>query len=74
MKSPFPRLYVCIPSSFWFLSLEGKVGGVVCVDFFLGVTCICVPVGGDQADQAGNYTNNGTYTHTSTHTVITKVF
>ena len=70
MKSPFPRLYDCIPSSFRFLPLEGKVGGVVCVDFLLGVTCTCVAVGGDQA---GNYRNNGTYTHTSTHTVITKV-
>ena len=31
-------------------------------------------MGGDQADHAGNYRNNGTCTHTSTHTVITKVF
>ena len=31
-------------------------------------------MGGDQADHTGNYRYNGTCTHTSTHTVITKVF
>ena len=44
-----------------------------CVDFLLGVTCACVLVGEDQVDQAGNYRDNGTYTHTSTHTVTTSV-
>ena len=42
---------------------------MVCVDFLLGMTCACVLVGGNQAD---NYRNTGTYTYT--HTVITKVF
>ena len=49
--------------SFWFLSLEGKFFWVVCVDFFLGMTCDCVLVGGDQV---GNYRNKETCTHTST--------
>ena len=40
---------------------------MVCVDFLLGVACACILVGGDQADQAGNYRNNGTYTYTHTH-------
>ena len=61
LRSPFPRLYSCISSSFWFFPLEGKVGWVVCVDFLLVVTCACVLVG---TDQAGNYRNTGTYTHT----------
>ena len=47
---------------------------MVFVDFLLGVTCVYVLVGGDQADHTGNYRYNGTCTHTSTHTVITKVF
>ena len=49
------------------LPLEGKAGWMVCADFLLGVTSACVLVWGDQADQTGNYRNNGTYTHTSTH-------
>ena len=47
---------------------------MVCADFLLGVPCAFVLVGGDQADEGGNYRNNGTYTHTSIHTVIMKVF
>ena len=47
---------------------------MVCADFLLQVTFACVLVGGDQADEGGNYRNNGTYIHTSTHTVITNVF
>ena len=47
---------------------------MLCVDFLLVVTCARVLVGGDQEDHGGNYRNKGTYTHTSTHTVITKVF
>jgi len=45
---------------------------VVCVDFLLGVTCACVLVGGDQADQAGNYRNNGTYTHSYNQSILKK--
>ena len=56
------------------LPLEGKVSWVVCVDFLLGVISACVLEGGYQAHQAGSYRNNGTYTHTYTHTVIIKVF
>ena len=41
---------------------------MVSVDFLLGVTCVYVLVGGDQADQVGNYRNNGTYTHTFKNT------
>ena len=37
---------------------------MVSVDFLLGVTCVCVLVGGDQVC---NYRNNRTYTHISTH-------
>ena len=69
LRSPFPRLWGCIPSSFWFLPLKGKVGWVLCVYFLLGVTSTCVLVGGDHAC---SYRNNGTYIHTSTD--ITKVF
>ena len=34
----------------------------------LGVTGVYVLVGGDQADQVGNYRNIGTYTHTFENT------
>ena len=42
---------------------------MVCVDFLLGVACVCVLVGGAQADQAGNYRNNG-HVHTLPHTQL----
>ena len=69
LRSPFPRLWGCIPSSFWFLPLKGKVGWVLCVYFLLRVTSTWILVGGDHTC---SYRNNGTYIHTSTD--ITKVF
>ena len=37
-----------IPSSFWFLPLEGKVGPIVCVGILLGVTCAAFLMGGGE--------------------------
>ena len=56
-----------------FFAIGGKIwlSGLCCV--LVRVSCVCVIVGGDKADQSNNYRNNGTYTHTCTHIVITKV-
>ena len=47
---------VCI-DSYWWMAGEGEGGRQ-------GAGCVCVLEGGDQAD---NYRNNETHTHTSTH-------
>ena len=62
------RVVLLLPFDF---SLGGKcLSGGLCW-FLLGVTCACVLVGGNQE---GSYIFWDICTHTSTHTVIIKVF
>ena len=47
----FPDFMVVFLLPFGFCLVEGNVDWVICVDFLLRVTCFCLLVGGNQANQ-----------------------
>ena len=47
----FPGFSVVFLLPFGFCLVEGNVDWVICVDFLLRVTCFCLLVGGNQANQ-----------------------
>ena len=48
LEVSFAQALGSCPSSFWCLPSVGKAGPVVCVDFVLGGTCVCILVGGGE--------------------------